>query len=81
MTVLRSGSATDVGRVRTINEDRALESFTLFAVADGMGGHAGGEVASSLAIEALGQHGVVGGVIGDYVEAAARRGVDARDAG
>ncbi len=53
MTVLRSGSATDVGRVRTINEDRAFESFTLFAVADGMGGHAGGEVASSVAIEAL----------------------------
>jgi len=53
VTVLRSGSATDVGRVRTINEDRALESFTLFAVADGMGGHAGGEVASSIAIEAL----------------------------
>ena len=53
MTILRSGSATDVGRVRTINEDRAFESFTLFAVADGMGGHAGGEVASSVAIEAL----------------------------
>jgi protein phosphatase len=53
VTVLRSGSATDVGRVRTINEDRLLESLTLFAVADGMGGHAGGEVASSIAVEAL----------------------------
>ncbi|HXQ62911.1 MAG TPA: PP2C family serine/threonine-protein phosphatase [Acidimicrobiales bacterium] len=53
MTVLRSGSASDVGRVRTVNEDRALESPTLFAVADGMGGHAGGEVAASITIEAL----------------------------
>ena len=53
---LRWGSATDVGRVRTNNEDSFLEADTLFAVADGMGGHAGGEIASSVAVQALKDH-------------------------
>lgn len=53
MTELRSGSATDVGRRRNLNQDMVLEAHPIFAVADGMGGHQGGEVASLTAIEAL----------------------------
>ncbi len=53
MTTLRAGAATDVGRVRSNNQDHLLMADPLFAVADGMGGHAGGEVASLAAVEAL----------------------------
>jgi protein phosphatase len=49
------GAATDVGRVRDENEDGYLvdEAVGLVALADGMGGHRGGEIASATALEAL----------------------------
>lgn len=51
--VLDWAGATDVGRVRAHNEDALLVEAPLFVVADGMGGHEAGDVASSLTVERL----------------------------
>jgi len=53
MTGLRWGSRTDVGQVRAVNQDNVYAQAPLFAVADGVGGAQGGEVASSVALETL----------------------------
>ena len=50
-----SAGVTDVGRVRTNNEDsfRIVEPLNLFILSDGMGGEAHGEIASSMAVETV----------------------------
>lgn len=47
------GSRTDIGCVREHNEDSLIVAPPLFAVADGMGGHAAGEIASEVAVRSL----------------------------
>jgi protein phosphatase len=56
-TELRWGGASDIGRVRSNNQDHYLarDDLQLWVVADGMGGHRGGEVASQIACDTVGR--------------------------
>src|SRR5688500_2933372 len=75
MTIaLRYAARSDVGLLREGNEDSAYASGRLLAVADGMGGHAHGEVASSVAIAAMAslEEAQQGGDLLNAIEAAVR---------
>jgi serine/threonine protein phosphatase PrpC len=73
MLTLNWGSATDVGLVRQLNQDSLWASSTLFAVADGMGGHAAGEIASELAIAECGRIAELSPLRAEDISAAIRR--------
>ncbi len=55
MITITFGAVSDTGKLRNANEDSFLVGEHLLAVADGMGGHNAGEVASAMAIQLLSQ--------------------------
>ena len=78
------GARSDVGLVRGHNEDSFLLRAPLFVVSDGMGGHAAGEVASSITVETIGNRapGTADDVLlGAAVEAANASVIEAAEAG
>ncbi len=82
--IARSGAATDPGLRRRINEDAFLAEAPLYLVADGMGGHHAGEIASATVIEEFAVFAGRPSLTIDDVHAAiarARRRVDALSTG
>ena len=70
MTTLRSAGRTDIGQMRENNEDAIVSSDRLVLVADGMGGHPGGEIAANAAANVV--PAVFTGRSADELEAAVR---------
>lgn len=76
MLTVAAGSASDAGLVRAVNEDCALAGARVFAVADGLGGHASGDVAARVVTAALGELGAM--PFGPSEVSAALAGANAR---
>jgi type VI secretion system protein ImpM len=76
----RSAASTDVGRARTNNEDSYVDRAPvgLWAVADGMGGHSHGEVASRMVCDALMDF-ALDGTFEEAIDGAAQRVCDVND--
>ena len=70
MTTLRTAGRTDIGQLRENNEDAIVSSDRLALVADGMGGHPGGEIAANVAAGVI--PAVFTGQSEDELEAAVR---------
>lgn len=75
-----SAGLTDVGAARSINEDALIENTAagIWVVADGMGGHAAGDVASKLVVQAFEQISVPS-TLAAYVDLAEQRLCDVND--
>lgn len=74
------GSRTDIGLTREQNEDSLVVAAPLFVVADGMGGHEAGEVASEIAVSAISEYApstADAEALGHAVEVANREVIDA----
>ncbi|MDV2980507.1 serine/threonine-protein phosphatase [Pseudarthrobacter oxydans] len=73
---MRFAARSDVGRIRSKNDDSAYAGRHLAVVADGMGGHAGGDVASAATVLDMihldrgGYHGDAGTVLADEIQTA-----------
>jgi serine/threonine protein phosphatase PrpC len=74
--IMRFAARSDVGRIRSKNDDSAYAGRHLAVVADGMGGHAGGDVASAATVLDMihldrgGYHGDAGTVLADEIQTA-----------